>query len=370
VNTVDLLRDLVAIDSTNPTLVAGGAGEARIAAFVAAWLERAGLEVSVEETAPGRPNVVGRARGRGGGRSLLLNAHTDTVGTSGMEAPHTPRIDGDRLYGRGAYDMKAGLAAAMLAAADAGRLGLAGDVVVAAVVDEEAESIGTEALVRNVAADAAIVTEPTGLDICIAHRGFVWAEIETVGRAAHGSRPDLGVDAIAKMGPILVDLERLGATLAAGTRHPLLGTGSVHASTIEGGRELSTYPEQCVLRIERRTIPGESVQHVEAQLRNVADGAGLRVTFSREPLETSPDEPIVEILARQTRSAGYEPALVGAPFWTDAGLLADAGIPSVLFGPGGGGAHAAVEWVDLRDYKRCIRALVATAAEFCGARAP
>jgi acetylornithine deacetylase/succinyl-diaminopimelate desuccinylase-like protein len=367
VNAVDLLCDLVAMDSTNPTLVAGGAGEAQIAAFVGAWLERAGLEVSVEEPAPGRPNVVGRARGRGGGRSLLLNAHMDTVGTSGMEAPHTPRIDGDRLYGRGAYDMKAGLAAAMLTAAEARRLGLGGDVFVAAVVDEEAESIGTEALVRNVVADAAIVTEPTGLDICIAHRGFVWAEIETVGRAAHGSRPDLGVDAIAKMGPVLVELERLAATLAAGTRHPLLGTGSVHASTIEGGRELSTYPEQCVLGIERRTIPGESAQRVETELKQLVDGGDVRVTFSREPLETSPREAVVETLARCVRSTGFEPELVGAPFWTDAGLLAGAGIPSVLFGPGGEGAHAALEWVDLRDYDRCIETLIATAAEFCSA---
>jgi acetylornithine deacetylase len=168
------------------------------------------------------------------------------------------------------------------------------------------------------------------------------------------------------MGPILVELERLETTLAAGTQHPLLGTGSVHASTIEGGRELSTYPEQCVLRIERRTIPGESVRQVETELKQLFDGA-VRVTFSREPLETSPDEPVVETLAKCVKSTGYEPALVGAPFWTDAGLLADAGIPSVLFGPGGEGAHAAIEWVDLRDFERCISALVATAAEFCGA---
>jgi acetylornithine deacetylase len=365
VNSIDLLKDLVAIDSTNPTLVPGGAGEAQIAAFVARWLERAGLEVSVEEAAPGRPNVVGRARGRGDGRSLLLNAHTDTVGASGMKDPHAPRIDGDRMYGRGAYDMKAGLAAAMLAAVEAQRQDLAGDVVVAAVVDEEAESIGTEALLRGVSADAAIVTEPTALDICVAHRGFVWAEIETLGRAAHGSRPDLGVDAIAKMGPVLVAVESLGATLAAGAGHPLLDTGSVHASTIEGGRELSTYPERCLLRIERRTIPGESVQQVEAELVDLVGDGDVRVTFSREPLETSAGEPIVEIFSRQAKSAGSEPALVGAPFWTDAGLLAGAGIPSVLFGPGGDGAHAAVEWVDLRDYERCIEALVATAREFC-----
>jgi acetylornithine deacetylase len=359
VTPVELLRELVAIDSTNPTLAAGGAGEAEIAAFVAAWLERAGLEVTVEEAAPGRPNVVGRAPGRGGGRALLLNGHLDTVGSSGMEAPHEPRIDGDRLYGRGSYDMKAGLAAVMLAGAEAHRRGLAGDVIVAAVVDEEAESVGTEALVRTVRADAAIVTEPTGLDICIAHRGFVWAEIETRGRAAHGSRPDLGIDAIARMGDVLVGLH---STVPAAA-HPLLGSGSIHASTIEGGRELSTYPERCLLRVERRTIPGETPEQVEAELAELLgeDEGDVRMTFSRAPLEVAADAPIIDVLRRHSRAG----RLTGAPFWTDAALLAEAGIPSVLFGPGGEGAHEAVEWVDLREYERCIETLIATAADFC-----
>lgn len=368
---VDLLCDLVAIDSTNPTLVPGGAGESEIAAFVARWLERAGLEVEVDEAAPGRPNVVGWARGRGKGRSLLLNGHVDTVGASGMTAPHSPRIQGSRLFGRGAYDMKAGVAAAMLAAAETKRLGLAGDVGVACVVDEEAESVGTEALTRAARADAAIVTEPTALDICTAHKGFVWAEIETSGRAAHGSRPDLGVDAIARMGRVLASIESLGESLAAGPRHPLAGTGSVHASTIEGGRELSTYPEHCLLRVERRTIPGETDDNIEAELAAVAgDRGSVRLTFSRAPLETDASEPIVEVLARQVRAVGREPALVGEPFWTDASLLAAAGIPTVLFGPGGEGAHAEVEWVDLDEYEFCIQALVLTAQEFCSAEGP
>ncbi|MEP7105617.1 MAG: M20/M25/M40 family metallo-hydrolase, partial [Chloroflexota bacterium] len=259
---VELLSRLVAIDSVNPDLVAGGAGEAEMARFVASWLESAGLEVSTEELVPGRPSVVGVARGTGGGRSLMLNAHTDTVGVEGMDRPHEPRVDGNRLYGRGSYDMKSGLAAIMLAGAQAARAGLAGDVIVAAVADEEAGGLGTEAVLRRWSADATIVTEPTELDLAIAHRGFVWIEVETRGRAAHGSRPQLGIDAIVKMGPILSGLEALDQRLRAGPGHPLLGTGSVHASIIAGGAELSTYPASCKLMAERRTIPGETPELV------------------------------------------------------------------------------------------------------------
>src|SRR5215469_17104834 len=212
---VELLRQLVAIDSINPDLVPGGAGEEKIARFVADWFERAGLEVVWDEAAPGRPNVVGVVRGTGGGRSLLLNAHMDTVGVAGMERPHNPRVEGNRLYGRGAYDMKGGLAAIMLAAAQARKLSLRGDVILTAVADEEYASIGTESIVKRWHADAAIVTEPTALALCVAHKGFVWLEITTQGRAAHGSRPDLGVDAIVKMGPVLLGLEHLDRSLQA-----------------------------------------------------------------------------------------------------------------------------------------------------------
>ena len=203
----ELLRQLVAIDSVNPSLVEGGAGEAGIARFVADWFEAAGLEVIVGDALPGRPNVVAIARGSGGGRALLLNAHTDTVGVTGMDRPHEPWLENGRLYGRGALDMKAGLAAAMVAAASA--RGLAGDVVVAAVADEEVAGAGTKALLASgLRADAAIVTEPTGLDVAIAHKGFVGFEIETAGRAAHGSRPERGIDAIALMGSVLSSSRR------------------------------------------------------------------------------------------------------------------------------------------------------------------
>ena len=268
----ELTGQLVAIDSTNPDLVPDGAGEGEIAAFVAAWLDAAGLEVDLYEAAPGRPNVVGVARGTGGGRSLLLNAHMDTVGVAGMESPFTPVVRDGRLHGRGAGDMKGSLAAMMLVGAAAVREGFRGDVIVTAVADEEVGSVGTEALVRRTTADAAIVTEPTEEVVAVAHKGFVAFEIETEGYAAHGSRPDLGVDAIAAMGPVLSGIAALDARLRSGSGHPLLGTGSLHASVIEGGQEYSSYPAHCRLQGERRTIPGETVDDVRRELEALAAG--------------------------------------------------------------------------------------------------
>jgi acetylornithine deacetylase len=371
----ELLSALVAIDSVNPDVVPGGAGEGEIAGYVAGWLERAGLEVETHQAAPGRPNVVGVARGTGGGRTLLLNAHTDTVGVAGMDRGHKPRIEGNRLYGRGAYDMKAGLAAIMLAGAAAARAGLAGDVIVAAVADEEFASAGTRAIVERYRADAAIVTEPTELRLGIAHKGFVALQLETTGVAAHGSRPDLGVDAIVKMGRVLVALEQLDRSFRADGGHPLLGGGSLHASLIEGGQEFSSYPDRCVLGAERRTIPGESSELVLDQIQAALDGlaeqdADLHVSVKelihREPFEIEPDEAIVQLVrGHAARVLGAEPDLVGMSFWADSGLLAAAGIPTVLFGPGGEGAHAVVEWADLDEAERCTEILVAVAGDFC-----
>ncbi len=363
-----LLEQLVAIDSVNPTLVPGGAGEAEIGRFVAGWLEQNGVETVYEELAPSRANVVGRVRGSGGGRSLMLNAHMDTVGLGGPDGALATRVENGRVYGRGSYDMKGSLAAIMQVAVAAADLELAGDLIVTAVADEEALSIGSERIAETVSADAAIVTEPTGLDIAVAHRGFVWLELETQGRAAHGSRYDLGIDAIARMGGPLVavgDLDR--GFEADGAVHPLLGRASVHASLIEGGAELSTYPDRCLLKVERRTLPGETVELVESELRDIAPDAIVRSTFSRDPLETPADSTIVDVLGRNAASVlGAPPALIGVPFWTDAALFAAAGIPTVCFGPGGEGAHADVEWVELDYVDRLIEILLATAKEFCG----
>ncbi|HYY74975.1 MAG TPA: M20/M25/M40 family metallo-hydrolase [Gaiellaceae bacterium] len=359
----ELTAELVCRDSVNPELVQDGAGEGEIARFVAAWLEGAGLEIELDEVAPGRFNSVGVARGTGGGRSLMLNAHLDTVGVAGMEAAFEPRLEDGRLYGRGAYDMKASLAASMLAGAEAARRDLRGDVIVTAVCDEEAASIGTARIAERYSADAAIVTEPTEERLALAHKGFVAWEIEVTGRAAHGSRPDLGIDAIARMGHVLVRVEELDRRLRAEPTHPLLGSGSLHASLVEGGQEFSSYPARCLLRGERRTIPGESLAQVEGELAVLlGDIEGeTHVVFSREPFEVERAEEIVELVFRR---AG-EPEIVGVPFWADSALLAAAGIPTVLFGPAGGGAHAVVEWVDLGSAERCLETYTAVAADFC-----
>ena len=370
-----LVADLVAIDSANPELVPGGAGELEIARFIAGWLEAAGLEARIDEIAPGRANVIGIARGTGGGRTLLLNGHTDTVGHDGYEHPLDPRVEGDRLYGRGGFDMKGGVAAAMWACAEAARLELAGDVIVAAVCDEEFASIGTQAVAGEVHADAAIVTEPTALEICVAHKGFAWLEVEITGRAAHGSQPQLGVDAIAKAGRVLTGIEDLGRRLASEPGHPLLGAGSLHASLISGGQELSSYPERCLVELERRTVPGEGAELVERQVRDLVDAAAaadpelraeVRTRLVRPPFEIATDAEIVRLVsAHAERVIGLVPTVFGWAAWMDSAILDGAGIPTVIFGPAGEGAHAVVEWVDLASVERCAEVLVATAREFC-----
>jgi acetylornithine deacetylase len=236
-------------------------------------------------------------------------------------------------------------------------------VLVTAVCDEEVGSIGSAALASRLRADAAIVAEPTEERLAIAHKGFAWIEFETRGVAAHGSRPDLGEDAVARMGRVLVGLEALDLALRERDGHPLLGSGSVHASTIEGGRELSTYPEHCLLRAERRTLPGESQADVEAEARDLLGEleGSARVTFFREPFEVSEDEEIVRLVSGHAGG----PELVGVPFWADSALFAAAGMPAVLFGPRGEGAHAAVEWVDVESAERCAGVYTAVAREFC-----
>jgi acetylornithine deacetylase len=362
-NLSELTADLVRIDSVNPDLVPGGAGEGEIARFIASWFETAGLEVESEELAPGRWNVVGIARGSGGGRTLVLNAHMDTVGTAGMESPLEPCEENGRIYGRGAYDMKASLAGIMLAGAGAVEAGLRGDVIVTAVADEEVGSIGSEAAARRYQADAALVAEPTEERLAVAHRGFAWIEIETRGKAAHGSRYDLGEDAIARMGHVLVRLDKLDEELRGRAPHRLLGTGSAHASLIEGGIELSTYPDRCVLQAERRTLPGESETDVAAEaeaLLGELDGSA-HVTFFREPFEVDEAHEFVGLV----RGLAGGPEIIGVPFWADSAVFAAAGIPTVVYGPVGEGAHAAVEWVDVPSAERCADVYAALATEFC-----
>lgn len=371
-----LLADLVAIDSVNPTLVPGAAGEAAVARRIIEELDAIGLTVEVQVVASGRPNVVGTLRGRAPGRSLMLCGHIDTVGVSGMDAPFDPVLKDGRLYGRGAQDMKGGVAAmidAVRAIAEGGGLD-AGEVIVACVVDEEHSSIGADALVTRWRADAGVVTEPTDLDIAICHKGFAWSEVVTTGKAAHGSRPADGVDAIVHMGRVLVELGALDAALQAGARHPRLGSASLHASTVQGGHELSSYPDRCALQLERRTIPGEPAgaldREVDAILaRLAAADPAFRATatplFSRPPYEIDPAHPLSGLLTRTARAVGCRADTIGMSFWTDAAVLGDAGIPSVLFGPTGAGLHSIEEWVDLASVRQCRDALAGLVREWC-----
>jgi acetylornithine deacetylase/succinyl-diaminopimelate desuccinylase family protein len=379
-----LASRLVAADSVNPMLVSGASGEHAVALLIADECRSFGLEVRIDEIAPRRFNATARLSGGRPGRRLMMNGHIDTVDVDAMRAagrdPFSGRIDGRRLYGRGAYDMK-GSAAAMVEAARAlAAVGLeAGELVLTFVADEEYASIGTADIVHRMRSDgrpdAAIVVEPTELEVCIAHKGFVWARVTTTGQAAHGSLYDAGDDAIVRMGHVLVALNHLDRTTLAAKSHPLLGRASVHASTIRGGLGLSTYPDRCDVEIERRTLPGESDRAVMAELTGLLDSAraaspGLsgraEMMLSRPPFAVDADAPIVRaVVASAEVVRGHRPEIVGRAAWFDAALLGAAGVPTVMFGPSGEGAHAADEWVDLDSVTQCAQTLADVAARYC-----
>lgn len=374
---LQLLRDLVAIDSVNPRLVPGAAGEGAVARRLAEEMQSIGLSVQVTEVLPGRPNVVGVLEGRRPGRSLLLCGHSDTVGVAGMPRPFEPDVRDGRLYGRGAQDMKGGLTAILTAArrvSEGGGL-KSGRLLVAAVVDEEHGSAGAEALVETVRADAAVVTEPTDLDVAVAHKGFQWVAVETRGRAAHGSRPLEGRDAILRMGRVLAALEHLDAELRTRAPHALLGHASIHASLIHGGQELSSYPERAWLELERRTLPGEPRSIAEQEVGRIlstlrrADPefeGDCRLLLARDAYEVDAASPLPQAVAHAARNVGCPGRLVGMTFWTDAAVLAVAGIPTVVFGPGGAGLHGTEEYVRLDEVDRCSVALTTLAHAWTG----
>lgn len=374
----NVARRLVAIDSVNPTLVGGAAGEAEVAAYTAGVLERLGLDVQRFEPQPGRVSVVGTKRGHGSGRSLMLNAHYDTVGVAGMRDPFGAAIRDGRLYGRGAYDMKGALAACIGAVDALHRAGvrLAGDLVIAAVADEEDASLGTRDVARHVKVDGAIVTEPTALKVCVAHKGFIWIEIEVLGRAAHGSKPDLGVDANLRMGRVLAALDGLVRELAAREPHPLVGPPSLHVATLAGGSGLSTYAARCVAGLERRTIPRETQRQVLAEVESAlarvrkddpALDVRVRHLLTRDPFETDAGAPVVRAVADAAADIlGEPPDVIGETPWMDAAILKAAGVDTVVFGPDGRGAHAAEEWVDLESLDRLAGVLAGAAIRYCG----
>ncbi|MEM7335343.1 MAG: ArgE/DapE family deacylase [Chloroflexota bacterium] len=376
---ISTLQKLVQINSSNPTLSTDGVGETEIAHYTAECLRALNIPVDLVEVAPNRWNVVGRLQGRGNGRSLLLNAHLDTVSVTGMTAPFSGEIRDGKLYGRGAQDMKSGLAAQLGAAKaiiDAG-IELNGDLLITAVADEEDKSIGMDHLVTQYTADAAIVTEPTSLQLCRAHRGFIWYDVVTKGRAAHGSRYQEGIDANMRMGRFLGELEKLEQALLKRPPHPLAGPPSLHASKISGGTEISVYSAECVLQIERRTAPGETEAECTAELQTIIDylsqadttfNATVKPFFVRDPFSIEESAHIVNTVEKAaTQQMGYSSEHGGVSFWTDAAILAAKGIDTVIIGPTGAGLHSAEEWVEIQSVLDLTHILANTAVDFCGA---
>ncbi|MGD2184621.1 MAG: ArgE/DapE family deacylase [Desulfobacterales bacterium] len=375
---LSLLRDLIQIESVNPSLTNKGSGEAVIARYIRDYLNHLGMEVHLQEIEKSRANVVGILKGSGRGPSLMLNGHMDTVSADNMEIdPFAAEEKDGKIYGRGALDMKAGVAALIMAVESIIEAGikLKGDVILTLVADEEYASIGTETIVDEYTADAAIVCEPTDLDIVIAHKGFAWIKIQIFGHAAHGSLPHKGVDAIVKAGKVLSAIDELSETDLKKKSHPLLGSPSIHASLIEGGTELSTYPNYCKIQLERRNLPGEDRRLVTEEIQGLLQKiqrqddqfkADYNVFFFRPAFEISPDQPIVQTVSRAYASTlNKPPKFEGMWAWLDSAILAQAGIPTVIFGPRGDGAHAVVEYADVASVMTTTNILIRSTIDFC-----
>ncbi|MEP6780499.1 MAG: ArgE/DapE family deacylase [Gemmatimonadaceae bacterium] len=358
---VDLTESLVAIDSRNPDLVPGGPGESACAIFLADVLSHWGFAVSLQEVAPGRLNVLARI-GPTEKSPLVLNGHLDVVGVDGMvHEPFNPVVRNGRMYGRGSSDMKSGIACMCVAAARAATRGaLHSEIIIAAVCDEEFASIGTHALLANgLRATAAIITEPTRLSVCPAHRGFAWLRVEFTGHAAHGSRYDLGIDAIRNAGLFLTALDQMENVVLPTRAHALMGRPSVHASMINGGTGWSTYPERCTLHVERRTVNGETGESVLAELVALCEQLSAdRATFKAEVTlemfqpasDLAVDAPLTQALIGALKKESLPAPVEGLSCWTDAALFNQAGIPALCFGPGDIAlAHSAEEWVEVEE---------------------
>ena len=374
---INTLTELVSINSINPSLVEDGPGEAEVGRYVAGALRALGLQVTIHESQPQRPSIVGILKGNGGGRSLMLNGHMDTVGVEGMPNPFTATTRDGKLSGRGTYDMKGSIAACITAAEALVTSGktLNGDLLIAAVADEEYASLGTAEVIKHHKTDGAVVTEPTEMSICLAHKGFVWLEVETIGRAAHGSRFDDGIDANMRMGRFLAELDQFEQELRRRSGHPLTGPPSLHAAIISGGTGLSAYAVCCRLKIERRTIIGESETQVVSEIQDILNRltdddptfqGTVKALLTREPSEISPETGIARTLSQvSTEVLGHRPAQIGMPYWMDTALLSAAGIETVTMGPIGAGAHARVEWVDIQSLIDLAEILVHTTVNYC-----
>ena len=374
---VETLTELVKINSVNPDLDPDGAGEEELGLYINDLLASLGIKTTITRLGPKRINVIGRLEGNGKGKSLMLNAHMDTVGVKGMKNPFSAAVKKGKLYGRGSYDMKGSMAAILATAKSIKEhhIDLAGDVVLAFVADEEFESLGTQELIKEYKTDGAIVTEPTELDICLAHRGFGVYEITTKGKTAHGGNHREGIDANSKMGLLLAELENLSEKLLQETAHPLLDSASLHVPLIRGGQSLFIYSEECTINVERRTLPGEKESDVLSELKDIIDmitnrnehfKATIKPIIWRDPYEISARAPITTTLLKSaTEVLGYRPSYIGHPWWEDSGLIGEHGTETVIMGPKGGGIHEKTEWVDLQSLTDLSNILLQTAITYC-----
>ena len=373
----ETLQKLVQINSINPSLESDGAGEKEIALFIAGEMSSMGIQVEIDEPEPDRVNVVGTLRGSGDGKSLMLNAHTDTVGVTGMKDPFSGTVKDGKLYGRGAYDMKGSIAAILSVAKKLTDLNqnLNGDLVFSFVADEEYESLGAIQLAKNYKVDAAIVAEPTDLNICLAHRGFGVFKIVTEGKTAHGGNHRQGVDANTKMGLLLTELNSYSNKLPDQNNHPLCGEASMHVPLIEGGNSLFIYSNRCTVYVERRTTPGETKELILAELKEVIDKlkekdpnfkASITCEIWRNPYEINSNSSIVKHLLKMSENElGYQPSYIGHTWWEDSAIFGHAGIETVIIGPKGGGIHEDEEWVEIDSVKKLSEILYQTAIAYC-----
>jgi len=371
---VALTVELVAIDSVNPGLAQGAAGEAAVAEHLRDRLRLSGFEthVVIPQGRADRPSLVATSPEAGRGPTVVLTGHLDTVGVEGMDRPFAATVDGDRLSGRGSSDMKAGVAAMVVAAEELVRRRLGGRVVLALVADEEDASAGAEAVLAalpglGIQPDVAVVGEPTWLAVAASLRGYALVEVTFAGRAAHSSQPDEGVNAVAHLGRLLGAVEARDAEIA--------GHGaSLMVTVASGGDSPFVLARSARALVERRTVPGESsgaaLDEVEELLDAVRAGdatvdATARLVVAREAWRLDADGPAatladaLEAALAHTDSDSTVPQRLHAPYWMEAPLWQAAGIPTLVCGPAGGGLHAADEWVDLRQVRRYTVALTA-----------
>ncbi len=362
---IQTLRDMVQINSVNPAYE-GGTGESGIASYIRRFFADRGIEVSEQTVFPERPNVLARVPGREPSRRVLLEAHMDTAGTTGMDGPpFEARIENGRLYGRGACDTKAGLAAMMHAVAEvaAGSPQPKCEILFAAAADEEHTYRGVVSLCEGLRADAAVVSEPTSLRLVTATKGCLRFRVHVKGKAAHSSKPHLGVNAVSQMARMIVALEK-DAEQLAGTVHPLLGPATFNIGIIRGGTQVNIVPDSCAIEIDRRLLPGEEPEAVWNRYARLIDGyrdflpgldATLEPMIQDLPLETPGTARVAQVAAEVLADLGLDPAPVGVPYGSDASKLARAGVPSVVFGPGSiDQAHAATEFVTCGEVKLAL----------------